>query len=64
MFWQAPITALLFILLPLVHSGDLRPDAGTALTVYYAVAGLFALAYLGIILGYRAAEKNISVDGA
>ena len=64
MFWQAPITALLFILLPLVHSSDLRPDAGTALAVYYAVAGLFALAHLGIVLGYRAAEKNLSVDGA
>jgi hypothetical protein len=63
MFWQAPVTALLFILLPLLHPGDLRPDAGTALALYYILAGLVLLANLGIILGYRAADKNLSSDG-
>ncbi|NIV30906.1 MAG: hypothetical protein GWN58_15855, partial [Anaerolineae bacterium] len=27
-FWQAPPTGLLFILLPMLHPGDLRPHAG------------------------------------
>jgi len=62
MFWQAPITALLFILLPLLHAGDLRPDAGAALTLYYFAAGLFALAFLGVILSFRTAEKNLAAN--
>jgi hypothetical protein len=52
-FWQAPVTALLFILLPLLHSSDLRPDAGSMLTLYYVLAGLAALASLGVILSNR-----------
>ena len=58
MFWQAPPTALLFIMLPLAHGNDLRPDTDTARTVYYAVFGLVILLNLGIILSYRAAEKE------
>ncbi len=57
-FWQAPVTGLLFILLPLLHSADLRPDAGTSLALYYSLAGLIVLTSSGIILGYRAAEKR------
>ena len=63
MFWQAPPTGLLFILLPLVHSNDLRPDAGGALALYYSLAGLAVLANLGIILSYRTAEKKLSGHG-
>ena len=63
MFWQAPPTALLFILLPLLHSGDLRPYPGTALTLYYILAALAALASLAIILSYRGAEKELSNHG-
>jgi hypothetical protein len=63
MFWQAPVTALLFILLPLLHGNDLRPDVGAALTWYYGLAGLFLLAFLGIILSYRTAEKNLASAG-
>lgn len=59
-FWQAPPTGLLFILLPLLHPADLRPDASSALALYYAVAGLVVLSSLGIILSYRAVENNIS----
>ncbi len=59
MFWQAPLTGLLFILLPLLHPADLRPDAGTALALYYTLAGLAVLSSLGIILSYRAAEKKL-----
>jgi hypothetical protein len=60
MFWQAPLTALLFILLPLLHSGDLRTDAGNALTLYYGVASLVALLTLSVILSYRGAEKRFA----
>jgi hypothetical protein len=58
-FWQAPPTALLFILLPLLHPADLRPDAGTALALYYAVAGLIVLSSLGVILSYRSAPRSV-----
>ena len=60
MFWQAPPTSLLFILLPLLHPADLRPYAGTSLALYYTLAGVALLASLGIILSYRAAEKKLS----
>jgi hypothetical protein len=60
MFWQAPPTGLLFVLLPLLHAADLRPDMGAALTLYYALAGVAVLLSLGIILSYHAAEKKIA----
>lgn len=63
MFWQAPLTGLLFLLLPLIHPNDLRADAGTALTPYYALAGLMVLCSLGVILGNRAAEKELASHG-
>jgi hypothetical protein len=59
-FWQAPPTGLFFILLPLLHSGDLRPYAGNALTLYYVVAALAVLSSLGIILSYRSTERVFS----
>jgi hypothetical protein len=62
-FWQAPPTGLLLMLLPLIHPADLRPGAGTALALYYGLAGLVVLSNLGIILGYRAAEKKLPGDG-
>ena len=62
-FWQAPPTALLFILLPLLHSGDLNPYVGTELTVYYILAGLAILISLGAILSYRGAERRIAGHG-
>lgn len=60
MFWQAPITGFLFLLLPLVHSNDLNPETGVNLTLYYILGGVFVLSHLGVILSYRAAEKAIS----
>jgi hypothetical protein len=60
MFWQAPPTGLLFMLLPLLHPADLRPYAGTALAVYYTLAGLAVLSSLGIILSYRSTERAFS----
>ena len=62
MFWQAPLTGLMFILLPLIHPADLRPDAGFALSLYYILTGLIVISTLGIILRYRAAENEI-IDG-
>ena len=60
MFWQAPVTGILLMLLPLIHAGDLYPEAGSALVLYYAVAGYAVLANLAVILGYRKAEKEVS----
>jgi len=57
-FWQAPPTALLFVLLPLVHPGDLRPYAGSGLTLYYAVSVVIGLASLATIWSYRTAEQR------
>jgi hypothetical protein len=55
MFWQAAPTALLFALLPLVHPGDLRPDAATDLTLYLALNGVVFVAYLAVLWGRRSA---------
>lgn len=57
-FWQAPLTALLFILLPLAHPGDLNPDPGFRLLAYYLAAGILGLAHLMIILSYRGKTKG------
>jgi hypothetical protein len=56
-FWQAPLTGLLFLLLALLHPADLRPDAGLGLALYYAIAGFIVLSSLGIVLSYRNVEK-------
>ena len=61
-FWQAPLTGLLLLLLPLIHPNDLRQDAGIALTLYNSLAGLIVLASLGVILGYRAAESKLAAE--
>ncbi len=58
-FWQASPTGLLFILLALLHPADLRSDAGSALILYYAIAGLVVLSSLGVILSYRNVEKSV-----
>jgi hypothetical protein len=60
MIWQAPLTGLLFIFLPLLHPADLRPDAGASLTLYYILMGLVVLSSLGIILSYRTIEKQFA----
>ena len=60
MYWQAPITGMLLILLPIAHPGDLRPDAGPSLALYFVMAGFAVLANLGIILSYRAPEQNLA----
>jgi hypothetical protein len=62
-FWQAPPTGLLLMLLPLIHSADLRPNSGPSLVLYYALAGFIALSNLGVILSYRTAEERLSSHG-
>ena len=52
-FWQAPLTALFFILLPLTHYSDLNPNPGNALTIYFLISGLIGLTFSIVILGYR-----------
>jgi hypothetical protein len=64
MFWQAPLTALLLMLLPILHPNDLNPDAGSSLTFFYALAGLVVLLNLGVILRYRNTEKKPIHDAA
>jgi hypothetical protein len=59
-FWQAPPTGLLLMLLPLIHPADLRPNSETALALYYTLAGIVVLSNLGIILNYRRAEKRLT----
>lgn len=57
-FWQVPITGLLFYLLPILHSADLKAGARNALTLYFSLMGLVIVFGLGIILSYRRAEKE------
>ena len=59
-YWQAPPTGILLMLLLLVHPTDLRPEAGTAVALVYIVAGLIAVLSLGVILSYRHAEQNLA----
>ncbi len=60
MFWQAPVTALIFLLLPITHADQLRPDAGSALTLYIVILGFMFLASSAVILSYRSVEKSLS----
>ena len=51
--WQAPLTGVLFILLPLLHSSDLNPNSGNQQLLYHGISLFFVLAHLGIILSQR-----------
>jgi hypothetical protein len=59
MFWQAPVTGLLLMLLPLVHTSDLDEGVATNLAVYLVGAGVFVLLFLAVIQSYRAAEQSV-----
>lgn len=58
MFWQAPVTGILLLLLPIIHPTDLHQGGGSGLVLYNTLAGLLVLFNLGIILSYRTTEKN------
>jgi hypothetical protein len=62
-FWQAPPTGLLLMLLPLIHPAGLRPDAGLSLVLYYSLNVLAIFVTLGTMLGYRDAEKALTSYG-
>lgn len=59
MFWQAPLTGFLFLLLPIIHPGDLRTDTTLPLILYYILTLYAILPYLLLILTYRKAEKEV-----
>ena len=63
MFWQAPVTGFLLLLLPIIHPNDLRPGASSGLALYFALAGLMVFYHSAVILGYRPAEKQASDHG-
>ena len=49
LFLAAPFTGLLLALIPLLHPGDVRPDAAGELLVYYALAAVIAAPGLGLL---------------
>ena len=57
MFWQAAITGILFMTLPLVHGDDLDDGSGRAQAAYYAVTGLVVLANVAVIVHQRTALR-------
>jgi hypothetical protein len=54
LYLAAPLTGLLLALVPLAHSGDVRPSAAEELVVYYALALLVAAPGLGLLERSRA----------
>ncbi|MGI9540403.1 MAG: hypothetical protein ACR2N6_09665 [Miltoncostaeaceae bacterium] len=56
--WQAPLTGLLFLLLPALHPSDLRPDADASRIGYYGLVGLMVAASTTVILSHRTAERR------
>ena len=62
MFWQAPVTTFLFLLLPLTHPDALSPGASASLTWFHLGGGLVILASLLVILSYRTAEQALAYD--
>ena len=54
LYLAAPITGLLLALVPLAHTGDVRPSAGGELAVYYALALAVAAPGLGLLERSRA----------
>lgn len=62
-YWQAPPTALLLFLLPIVHASDLREGSGASLAWYLALAAVMALLFVGVILSYRTAERGFAGHG-
>jgi predicted MFS family arabinose efflux permease len=54
LYLAAPVTGLLLALVPLAHTGDVRPSAAGELIVYYALALAVAAPGLGLLERSRA----------
>jgi hypothetical protein len=54
LYLAAPVTGLLLALVPLGHSGDIRPSAAAELVVYYGLALVVAAPGLGLLERSRA----------
>ena len=65
LFVAAPVTGVLLALVPLAHTGDLRPGPGAGLAVYYALTLLVAAPGLGLLpaLSGRAAPAPGGAGG-
>jgi hypothetical protein len=61
LYVAAPITGLLLALVPIAHTGDLRPDAGAQLVVYYALVLAVAAPAAGLASapGHRSATARL-----
>ena len=57
LFLAAPVTGLLLALVPLLHQGDVRPDAAGELLVYYALAAVIAAPGLGLASAPQPARR-------
>jgi hypothetical protein len=53
LFVSAPVTGALLAIVPLAHTGDLRPSPAAELVVYYALALLVAAPGLGLVPARR-----------
>lgn len=53
-FWQAPITGLAFLMLPLLHPADLSAQAGAASGAYLSLTGLAVLISLLLVISESA----------
>ena len=62
LYLAAPITGLLLALVPLAHTGDVRPSAGGELAVYYALALAVAAPGLGLLERSRAPARRHLVE--
>lgn len=58
MFWQAPITYLLFILLTLVHAADIDPSMSDRTLLVQLVAVAFIVGHGAIIFMYRQQQQT------
>ena len=56
LYLAAPVTGALLALVPPLHAGDLRPEAGAELAVYYALALAVAAPGLGLVRARAAAS--------
>lgn len=58
-FWQAPITNLLLIIITIIHTSDIDPAMHERLLAVQLLAGAFVVVHGAIILMYRRQEKLI-----